>query len=220
MPTSPKKLTNPEFQEAYTLPDWRILQRTIQATFRASSFSAAASFLPKIAEAADALDHHPDVDLRYPGRLRITLTTHASKVLTSLDAELAARISALADEAGLTSEPTSATRTEIAIDALDIATVRPFWRAVMNYVDGGDEDLVDPLRIGPAIWFQQMDEPRPDRSRIHIDVLVAEDEAEARVAAAIAAGGVLLTDIYARSFWVLADAEGNEACVCTWQDRE
>jgi 4a-hydroxytetrahydrobiopterin dehydratase len=30
----------------------------------------------------------------------------------------------------------------------------------------------------------------------------------------------LLTDQYARSFWVLADAEGNEACICTWLDRD
>jgi hypothetical protein len=30
----------------------------------------------------------------------------------------------------------------------------------------------------------------------------------------------LLTDQYARSFWVLADPEGNEACICTWLDRD
>jgi 4a-hydroxytetrahydrobiopterin dehydratase len=64
-----------------------------------------------------------------------------------------------------------------------------------------------------------MSEPRTARNRIHIDVMVPHDVAEARVAAAIAAGGTLMTDQYARSWWVLADADGNEACVCTWQDR-
>jgi 4a-hydroxytetrahydrobiopterin dehydratase len=80
--------------------------------------------------------------------------------------------------------------------------------------------LVDPRWIGPAVWFQQMDAPRPQRNRIHIDITVAPDEAEDRMAAALAAGGRLLTDQYARSFWVLADPEGNEACICTWLDRD
>ena len=80
--------------------------------------------------------------------------------------------------------------------------------------------LLDPRRIGPAVWFQQMDAPRPQRNRIHIDVTVAADEAADRMAAALAAGGRLLTDQYARSFWVLADPEGNEACICTWLDRD
>ena len=54
---------------------------------------------------------------------------------------------------------------------------------------GPDRAIVDPARIGPAFWFQQMDEPRPQRNRIHIDVTVPHDVAEARVAAAVAAGG-------------------------------
>jgi 4a-hydroxytetrahydrobiopterin dehydratase len=80
--------------------------------------------------------------------------------------------------------------------------------------------VVDPHRIGPGLWFQQMDAPRPQRNRIHIDIDVPHDVAEQRVAAALAAGGTLLTDEYARAFWVLADPEGNEACICTWQDRD
>ena len=38
-------------------------------------------------------------------------------------------------------------------------------------------------------------------------------------AAALAAGGTMVNDSYARAFWVLADPEGNEACLCTWEDR-
>jgi 4a-hydroxytetrahydrobiopterin dehydratase len=72
----------------------------------------------------------------------------------------------------------------------------------------------------PAFWFQQMDAPRPQRNRIHVDVTVPHDVAEERVAATLAAGGRLVTDAYAPSWWVLADAEGNEACVCTWLGRE
>jgi 4a-hydroxytetrahydrobiopterin dehydratase len=65
-----------------------------------------------------------------------------------------------------------------------------------------------------------MDAPRPQRNRVHFDIVVAHDEAEPRVRAALAAGGRLVDDSFARSFWVLADAEGNEVCVCTWTDRD
>jgi 4a-hydroxytetrahydrobiopterin dehydratase len=65
-----------------------------------------------------------------------------------------------------------------------------------------------------------MDEPRTQRNRIHLDVDVPADVAEERVTAAIGAGGRLVSDARAKAFWVLADAEGNEVCVCTWQDRD
>jgi 4a-hydroxytetrahydrobiopterin dehydratase len=95
----------------------------------------------------------------------------------------------------------------------------PFWRAVLGYRDRGDGDdnLIDPRGRGPLFWFQQMDAPRPQRNRIHIDVWVPHDRAEERVAAAVAAGGVLVTDEHAPSWWALGDAEGNEADVCTWR---
>jgi 4a-hydroxytetrahydrobiopterin dehydratase len=114
---------------------------------------------------------------------------------------------------------------EIGIDALDAAAIRPFWRAVLGYADepgrsGAWDGLIDPLGQGPAVWFQEMDAPRPQRNRIHFDVSVPHDEAEPRIRAALAAGGKLLSDAAAPAFWVLADAEGNEACVTTWQGRD
>ncbi len=86
--------------------------------------------------------------------------------------------------------------------------------------DDPDRALVDPAGRLPAVWFQQMDAARPQRNRIHLDITVPHDVADQRVAAALAAGGTLLSDDEARAFWVLADAEGNEVCVCTWQDRD
>jgi 4a-hydroxytetrahydrobiopterin dehydratase len=220
-------ITASQFHERTDLPDWRVLLRRIQATFRAPSFAGAAAFVEAIAHAADAADHHPDVDLRYPGRVHVTLTTHAVDGLSDADVALATQISVLAAQAGLTTEPSAAIRVEMAIDALDIDAVRPFWKAVLGYADTAPEvtggqvtELVDPLRIGPTFWFQQMDVARPQRNRIHIDVVVTHDVAEQRVAAALAAGGTLLSDRRAKAFWVLADPEGNEACICTWQDRD
>ena len=78
--------------------------------------------------------------------------------------------------------------------------------------------LIDPEGIEPSVWFQQMSEPRTGRNRVHLDVHVPHDVAAERVAAAVAAGGRLVSDQAAPSYWVLADAEGNEACICTWQD--
>jgi glyoxalase superfamily protein len=86
--------------------------------------------------------------------------------------------------------------------------------------DGGQDAIVDPAGQLPAIWFQQMDAPRPQRNRVHFDITVAHDEAELRVRAALDAGGRLVNDSFAPSFWVLADVEGNEACVCTWTERD
>ena len=221
------KLSSSEFHDRTALPDWRIVLRRIEARFRASSFEAAAAFIGQVAGAAEEVGHHPDVDLRYPAYVHVTLTTHFTNSLTEADVVLATTISSLAAAAGLTSEPLSALGVEVAIDAIDIEAVRPFWKAVLGYEDEPSSEkggqiigLVDPLRMGPAFWFQQMDEPRPQRNRIHLDIVVPHDVAEQRVAAAVVAGGRVVSDERARAFWVLADPEGNEACICTWQDRD
>src|SRR6202012_4996283 len=82
------------------------------------------------------------------------------------------------------------------------------------------EGRANPGAQGPTIWFQQMDEPRRQRNRIHFDVVVPHDETERRIQATLDAGGRLINDSEAPAFWVLADPEGNEACVCTWLGRD
>ncbi len=168
---------------------------------------------------ADAANHHPDVDLRYSG-LFVRLVTHEAEGLSQRDVELARAISASARELGIAAEPAAVQDFQLTIDALVRPDVIPFWRAVLGFRQVGDEDLVDPLGRAPSIWFQQMDAPRPQRNRIHVDVFVPHDQAEARVAAAIEAGGHLVTDAYAPAWWTLADAEGNEVDVATWRDQD
>jgi 4a-hydroxytetrahydrobiopterin dehydratase len=207
------------------LDDWRVVLRGIQASFRCGTYASAGAFAAEVAELCDAQDHHAALDMRYPDLLHIVSTTHFLDAITDRDVTLAISISELAEEHGFASEPTASMSVEIAIDALDIDAVRPFWRAVLGYVDGRPDDdgavwdLYDPRNVGPALWFQQMDEPRAQRNRIHLDVVVPHDLAEERLAAALEAGGHLVSDAHARAFWVLADAEGNEACICTWQER-
>ena len=104
-----------------------------------------------------------------------------------------------------------------------VGDVLPFWRAVLGYeprIDSPAEDLVDPRDRGPAFWFEAMDEPRPDGGgAIHVAVWVPIEQAEARVAAALAAGGRIVRDTFAPTWWTLADAAGNEADIATISGR-
>lgn len=136
------------------------------------------------------------------------------------DVRLAQRISAAARELGVPADSTAVQTVQVTIDALVGSEVMPFWRAAFGYQEVGEEDLVDAHGRGPSLWFQEMAAPRPQRNRIHVDISVPHDQAEPRITAAIAAGGHLVTDAHASAWWVLADAEGNEACIATWQGRE
>jgi 4a-hydroxytetrahydrobiopterin dehydratase len=181
--------------------------------------AAGLEFVRRIGLAADEANHHPDLTITYP-RVHVLLTTHDAGGLTTRDIDLARTISAIAADLGIAADPTAVTQLEIAIDALDIPAVKPFWEAVLGYRSNSDEDSVDPYGRAPGFWFQQMDAARPQRNRIHVDVTVPHDVAAPRIAAAIAAGGRLVSDAAAPAFWVLADPEGNEACISTWQGRD
>jgi 4a-hydroxytetrahydrobiopterin dehydratase len=169
---------------------------------------------------------HLTVDIR-ADRAVLRLQSAEAGWVTGRDIRLAHRVSGALAEREMSTTPggVAVQGLEIAIDALDIGAVRPFWKAITEYVDEiGPSDLsaglIDPTGRGPAIWFQQMDTPRPQRNRIHLDIDVPHDVASARIDAALAAGGSLLSDQRAPAFWVLADPEGNEACICTWQGRD
>ena len=129
-------------------------------------------------------------------------------------------ISAVAQELGAPAGPAAVQDVQVAIDTLAGPQLIAFWRAVLGYRAVGNEDLVDPRGRGPSMWFQQVEAPRQQRNRVHLDVSVPHDQAEARVAAAIAAGGRLVNDQHAPAWWTLADAEGNEVDVATWMGRD
>ncbi len=221
MSTDPEPLTATEVAGLDGLQDWTYVLGSLQAGFACAAFAPAAELTSAIIEAADGAGHHPDIDLRYPGTLLVTLKTHAVGEVTMLDVELGRTISALAADAGAAIADRPVQELEIAVDTLDLDRIRPFWEAVLDYEYlERFEALVDPRRQGPSVWFQRMDEPRTQRNRIHFDITVPPAEADARIAAALAAGGTLVSDRRARAFWILADPEGNEICVCTWQDRD
>ena len=231
-PDPDTQLSRAAASEAVRDIGWRYLLGTLALSVPVPSLALAGEVASAAltASGTDA-DGHLRLDLR-PDRAELSLQTRALGEVTGRDTQLARRISGAVAELGLVPAGATSARSprpvqmlEMAIDALDIPAIRPFWKAVMAYADepghsGPDDAIVDPAGQGPAIWFQQMDAPRPQRNRVHFDITVADDEADARVRAALGAGGRLVDDSFARAFWVLADAEGNEVCVCTWTDRD
>jgi len=199
--------------------DWRVIRESASASFHTGSLAEGVAFVNEIAGFAYAVDDHIDIDLR-PEGVTVRLRVNSVGELSEDDVTLAGQISAAARTRSLPVDPSGMQAVQVAIDALVIPDVLPFWRAVLGYEELGDEDLFDPHFQGPPFWFQQMDAPRPQRNRIHIDVYVPHDQAEARVAAALAAGGHLVSDEHSPEWWTLADAEGNEVDVAPWPDQE
>lgn len=224
-----ERLKRQDITDTAGLLGWRLVLGELLTQVPAGSLAKAA----ELAHGLSAVDSgdHLRMDIR-ADRLHLSLTTPEESFVTTRDLDLARILSGMITELGFSCEPTAGDagarpvqRIEIGIDALDIPAIRPFWKAILGYAgepgrDGPGDALVDPAGQGPAVWFQQMDAPRPQRNRIHFDVAVPHDEARRRMDAALAAGGKVTFDGEAPAFWVLADPEGNEACICTWQARD
>jgi 4a-hydroxytetrahydrobiopterin dehydratase len=220
------ELTRAAASDAVTPLGWRMLLSSLAASVPVPSLGQGLAVAVAAAEACGGDGEHLRADVR-ADRVELVLQT-AGGLPTGRDVELAGAITDAVAGLGLSLAPATGgpvrpvQQLEVAIDTLDLAKIKPFWAAVLGYESNAraDDELVDPARQGPTFWFQQMDEPRPQRNRIHFDITVPHDDAQPRIQAALAAGGTLVSEAYAPSFWILADAEGNEVCVCTWQDRD
>jgi 4a-hydroxytetrahydrobiopterin dehydratase len=197
---------------------WRVMAYAACTRYRTGSLAAGARLADAIARIAETSGKNVHIDLR-PAGVTVRLPVNDSGHLGEDEVDLAGEIAAVAVELGLTTDLDGLQTTQVAIDALSIRDVMPFWKAVLAYETFGDT-LVDPRHEGPTVWFQQMDVPRPQRNRIHIDVYLPQDQAEARIEAAIAAGGRVVYEGHAPHWWTLADPEGNEVDVAPWPDRE
>lgn len=142
--------------------------------------------------------------------------------VTTRDLDLARRISALAAEAGVEADPAAVQVVELALDTAERAEIKPFWRAVLGYDDHPlhDGEVRDLTGIGPALWFQETAPHELPVQRFHVDIRVPPEVAQPRIDAALAAGGVLVTTEHAPAFTVLADAQGNKACITTGLSRD
>jgi len=91
------KLKESEITEHLThLPGWALIDGALRKEYKFKSFVQSIRFVNEVAENAESVNHHPDIDIRYD-RVTLTLTTHDSGGITHNDVELAASCDGLAD---------------------------------------------------------------------------------------------------------------------------
>jgi 4a-hydroxytetrahydrobiopterin dehydratase len=214
-----------QFRESKGVEDWRVLGDGANAYFRTGSFAAGARLVQAISELPGMDELQPDIDVRKDGvTVRMVAFIEGYGGMLQGHVELARKISAAARKLRFSADPSAVQSILVIPGATSRAEVMPFWRAVLGYEprrDSPAEDLVDPRNRGVPLWFEQMKEPRRDGGgAIHLAVWVPYEQAEARIAAALAAGGRMVRDQFAPSWWTLADAAGNEADIATTKGRD
>ena len=219
------------------LRDWRKLGQGLHARFVTGDFATGVRFLAAVVTVGEAVGHHPQVRMD-TGFVELKLisddaiyrddegTEHRVEWVTQRDIELARRISEMAADQDLDADPASLTAIELALDTAHAAAVAPVWSALLT--GGGEaqgrgtigDDVRDPTWRMPILWFQDTEEHETPRQRFHVDIQVPHDVAEQRIAAAVAAGGVIVDDSRAPWTTVIADPDGNKACIGTFAPAE
>jgi len=202
------------FLAADGVADWVVLHGGALAVFRVPSLADAARL-------AEAVAQIPGLDSALitlsDGQLTVRLARGVFR-LEERHVDLARAVSAVARECGATPDRTRAQEVSFAIaakpDAIDVG----FWRAVLGYDELAEDNAVDPLGHGSTVWMQDLDPAKTLRHAMHVDVSVAREQAEQRLAAALAAGGRIVDDSAAPSAWILADRAGNRVCIAAWPD--
>jgi 4a-hydroxytetrahydrobiopterin dehydratase len=203
------------------LAGWAYLLSGLQTRIHTKNFATGLSVVNSIGAAAEEMNHHPDLNLRYT-HVDVRLTSHDERGVTDRDIRLARAVSSIAAAAGVRLDSSGVSRLELALDTPARESIVPFWAAVLatEHLSGPDfgDELRDPADGLPTVWFQESGSEEP-RQRWHLDLWVDPAQVQPRIDAALAAGGTLVSDEEAPSFWVLADPQGNRACLCTWQER-
>ena len=205
--------------------DWRVTSEGACAFYCTSDLGESTRFVAALAEVDGLAGQSFGIDVRRGGVLVRTVTERSDLFgLSQTDLDVALAISAVAARLGLKADPAQIQGLLFIPGAPDRAKIMPFWQAVMGYVprlDSPDEDLVDPRDRNAPMWFEEMETPRTGNlGAIHPAVWVGIDQAQARVDAALAAGGTLVRDDYAPAWWTLADPYGNEVDVATVEHRD
>ena len=196
--------------------DWVVLHGGATAAFRVGSVREAA-------ELAEAIASVPGVE-GFGVLLTIAddrLTVRLSRDVWALEprhVELARAISTVAREHGTVADRASVQEVQLAIAAKPDAIDVDFWRAVLGYAPMAGDNAVDPLGHGSTVWMQDLDEAKPLRHAMHLDVSVAREHVEARLAAALAAGGRIVDESDDPAHWTLSDRAGNRVCITAWPD--
>jgi 4a-hydroxytetrahydrobiopterin dehydratase len=204
-----------EFLSADGVDDWVILHGGPTAVFMVGSLQEAARLAAAVAEV--------------PGLEPRTLLTAASDRLTvkltremwgteARHVEVARAISELARERGASADRGAVQEVQLAVAAKPESIDLGFWRAVLGYAAMHDDNGIDPLGQGSTVWMQDLDPAKPLRHAMHVDVSVAREHGEARMQAAVSAGGRVVDESSAPGAWILADRAGNKVCIAAWPD--
>jgi len=205
-----------DFLAAEDVGDWVVLHGGATAVFVVSSLGAAARL-------ADAVAQVPGIDgagvliTIADDQLTVRLTRGIEQ-LAPRHVELARAVSTVAQQHGAAADRSRVQEVQLAVAAHPQTVDVGFWRSVLGYVELADDNCVDPLGHGSTVWMQDLDEAKPLRHAMHVDVSVAREHAQARLAAALAAGGRIVDDSNAPAHWTLADRAGNRVCICAWPD--
>ena len=163
--------------DAAGLSDWRSISNALHTRFATGDFATGLRLVNLIGDAAEAANHHPDLDLRYP-HLNVRLFSHDAFGITERDIALAREISVLAADAGIAAAPSDVAVLELALDTPDFAAIKPFWQVVLGYQANPDSD--DEVRNDdagmPTMWFQVSGSEEP-RQRFHLDIRVPREVA-------------------------------------------
>jgi 4a-hydroxytetrahydrobiopterin dehydratase len=219
-----ERLSTSEILEAQ-LTDWRKLSQRFHARFRVPDAVVGAAFVADAVAAAVAagLGDHLEATVG-PTAVDLRVATNLGRGgiwVRADDVTLARLLSQVATRHDVTSAPAEVLQLEMGLDTADDGRLGPFWAAVLTGDSGAvvGDTVFDPTGQGPSMWFQETGAHDVPRQRWHPDVWVAPEVADARVAAAVAAGGTVVDASEAPSFTVLADPDGNKVCVCTFLDR-
>ena len=205
-----------DFLSAEGLDDWVVLHGGPTAVFQTSDIQHAAKLAGAIAELPGM-----DGEWAHISIVAKRLTVRLTREIWNIDAshiELAREISRVAAAHGAAADTRQVQEVQIAIAAKPDAIDLPFWRAVLGYDPMLEDNAVDPLGNGSTVWMQDLDAEKPLKHAMHIDVSVAREHIEARLAAAVEAGGVVVDESHAPSWWILADRSGNKVCIVAWPD--
>ena len=215
--SSDARITPAEFHRAEGVSDWRVTTTGPQAVFAAASLTHAASLVASIVEASRHFDVDPDIDVR-PEAIVVRVPDRDFGGIPLAAPAFAAAVSRAAGERGLRAQPARVQSIGIYVAQHSEVDARPFFQAALGYDPLQDTDAVDPLRCGPQLAFNPITGDAPRRGRTHLDVFVPADQARARVAAALAAGGRMVDDSQAPAWWSLASPDNHGVDIATWTD--
>ena len=204
------------FLEADGLDDWVVLHGGPSAVFLTSNLADAAELARAVAQ-VPGLDASTIQLVIVSNKLTIRLTRETWKIEPQ-HITVAREISEIARSLGAVASPDQVQEVQVAISAKPDAIDLKFWRAVLGYDEMLDDNAIDPLGVSSTVWMQDLDEGKALRHAMHLDVSLSKESAEARVEAAVKAGGVVVDGSHAPSWWILADKSGNKVCVVAWPD--